>query len=168
MKDGLLERVQAIQASMVESARPTFLECQLDALRVLIRLTVEFDDYLRRGYPHLREVTGRLLHSIGDDIYIDMKEIELAYSSESTFSGIDFFLSVSGAYSVLVGATKSKIEWGIISEVSLKYLFVNTYREFGAEGDFTTKCRLLLDLFKIQIVFAGVFYENGTRPEKDL
>jgi len=33
------------------------------------------------------------------------------------------------------------------------------FNNIAAEGNFEIKCRLLLDLFKLQIVFAGVSYD---------
>jgi len=42
---------------------------------------------------------------------------------------------------------------------SLRDRFLSLYREFVAETKFENKCRLLLDLFKLQIVFAGAFYD---------
>ena len=38
---------------------------------------------------------------------------------------------------------------------SLRDRFLSLYPEFVAETKFENKCRLLLDLFKLQIVFAG-------------
>ena len=127
---------------------------------MVIRLTVEFQDHLQNGNPDLRGIVQRLQHSIGSDSHVNMDETELRYDNESTFSGIDSFCSVSAAYSVLIGATESKIEWGVVSVLALKELFVAIYREFDAEVDFVKKCRLLLDLFKIQIVFAGVTHDG--------
>jgi hypothetical protein len=36
---------------------------------------------------------------------------------------------------------------------------VGSFNKFTLEKNFEKKCRLLLDLFKLQIVFAGVFYD---------
>ena len=48
MNDALaIEQVRAIQASMVESGRSYLLQSELEDLRVLIRLTVEFFHYLQ-------------------------------------------------------------------------------------------------------------------------
>jgi hypothetical protein len=65
---------------------------------------------------------------------------------------------VNAAYRVLVGATSSKIEWNQVCLAPLDEKFVFMFREFNKEAIFERKCRLLLDLFKLQIVFAGVFY----------
>ena len=41
----------------------------------------------------------------------------------------------------------------------LKTLFADRFTEFIAEQNFEGKCSLLLDLFKLQIAFAGMLYE---------
>jgi hypothetical protein len=47
----------------------------------------------------------------------------------------------------------------MISTMSLKKQFLSWFHEFEIETSFEKKCRLLLDLFKLQIVFAGVLYD---------
>ena len=39
--------------------------------------------------------------------------------------------------------------------------FKSTFQTFELEENFEEKCRLLLDLFKLQIVFAGISYDLG-------
>ena len=46
----------------------------------------------------------------------------------------------------------------ISSMESFKSQFVSMFNQFTNETNFENKCRLLLDLFKLQIVFAGVSY----------
>ena len=53
----------------------------------------------------------------------------------------------------------SKVEWGIISAASLKEHYISMFQNFITEKNFENKCRILLDLFKMQIVFAGMLYE---------
>ena len=141
MKDEIRERIRTIQASMVESARSCFGESELDDLRCVIRLTVEFYDYLQSASMD------------------PLNKFDLRYNCESVFSGIDEFNSLTHAYSVLVGTTNSRVEWGLISVLSLKEQFLSWFREFEIATKFENKCRLLLDLFKLQIVFAGMLYE---------
>lgn len=164
MKSDIKERVQMIQTSMLESecARSCFEEPAQEHLRCLVRLTIEFDDYLKNGVPQLREITKRFHDRHHPNIQIQPHEVELnelKYSIESVFSGIESFCSVSAAYRVLVGATSSRVEWDKVSVISLKEQFVSMFHEFTIETNFEKKCRLLLDLFKLQIVFAGVFYD---------
>ena len=57
-------------------------------------------------------------------------------------------------------ATNSEMEWGVTSSMtSLEEVFNSKYRKFSGETDFREQCKLLLDLFKLQIVFAGMSYE---------
>lgn len=141
MQDVLPERVRAIQASMLTPAAEYFLEGDLEDLSVIIRLTVEFVDYLERS--------GRSQPAGVDPT---------SYICESVFSGIDSFASVRSAYSILPGARSSAIALRVDSVDSLREQFVSMYREFEDGADFTERCRQLLDLFKLQIVFAGLSY----------
>ena len=151
--------MQKIQSSMVKSVRSCFAESEQEDLRCLIRLAVEFNDYLQVGNPRLRESLLQLRRQISDNIKIKITKNELRYSIESIFSGIDSFCSVNSAYRVLVGATRSRVKWGKASMGSLKKQYFSMFKKFITERKFNKKCRLLLDLFKIQIVFAGMFYE---------
>jgi hypothetical protein len=159
MNNNSRKRVQTIQASMVKSVESCFSESEQDGLRCLIRLTVEFDYYLKAGNPPLRKLMEQSQLRLNTNIQIKPKENELRYSTESIFWGIDSFCHVNNAYNVLVGATKSRVRWGKVSMSSLKKQFVSMFKKFTFEKNFEKKCRLLLDLFKVQIVFAGVFYD---------
>jgi hypothetical protein len=65
---------------------------------------------------------------------------------------------VTAVYRLLPGARPTTLASGWKSTESLKEEFVFKYREFSDEMDFEKRCRLLLDLFKLQIVFAGLSY----------
>ncbi len=157
MKHDMAECVRSVQEAMVESARPAFSDNDNEALRVVIRLTMEFYDYLQHGKPNVRKSAEGLIPVFADaGVTVDMKNLELDYVCGGIFSGIDFFRSVNSTYSVLMGAVESQIEWGQISPPSLEALFVSKYRYFEEETDFLKKCRLLLDLFRIQVVVAIV------------
>ena len=164
MDDERRKRVQAIQTSMLESecVRSVFEDPQRDHLRGLIRLTVEFYYYLEVGYPDWRPKLKTLVesHGLGGNIEIELDDLERGYAIASIFSGIDSFVSISGLYCVLVGAKKSKLQWGNFSAHSFEDQFVAMFHDFEAEDDFIKKCRLLLDLFKLQIVFAGMYYDD--------
>ena len=43
---------------------------------------------------------------------------------------------------------------------SLREQFLSIFQEFATERDFVKRLRHLIDLFKLQIVFAGAFYEG--------
>jgi hypothetical protein len=164
MKSNIKDHLLEIQASMLESkcVKSCFDEPQQDHLRALIRLTVEFYDYLQNSNSELRNIVEGFKHRLGSDIKMPPKELELnelKYRCGSIFSGIDSFCSVNAVYRVLAGATSSSVEWGNVSILSIKDQFVSAFHEFTKETDFEKKCRFLLDLFKMQIVFAGMFYD---------
>jgi hypothetical protein len=139
-KDYPRAEVDAIQASMVEGASH-FLDSQFDDLRCVIRLTVEF-------FHRLQRVD---IDSIDDD--------SLLYWGGSVFSGVDSFTSLSQAYRVTAGATRSALPQRVTSRAALKEEFTAMYREFAGETNFEKRCRLLLDLFKLQIIFVGMTYD---------
>ena len=121
MNDELVKRVQAGQAAIVEAARSTFAEAELDHLRAIVRLTLEFEDHLRHERTPLetRDPRHRTL-------------------SSSTTSGID---------------------WSAMSASWLREEFRARLSQFEIEARFDVKCRLLLDLFELQIVFAGILHD---------
>lgn len=162
----IVKRVKELQAPMVESAEPHFDESKLGHLRTVIRLTVEFHDYLEHGSveiatsilngPHAKYV--RDAQSASTDPF---NKYDLDYACESIRSGVDSFCTLNASYKMLDGATRSKVDWGMISsEESFKANFVSMFNEFTEEVNFENKCRLLLDLFKLQIVFAGISYDD--------
>lgn len=143
-----IERVRAIQSSMEESARPGFGDKDIENLHILIRVTVEFHDYLR-SVPPWPQFPGDPFH-------------DMTYMIDKIMINIDSFRTVLHTYGVLVGSRQSGIDWNSIGVRSLKEMFLSLYPEFVAETKFENKCRLLLDLFKLQLVFTGAFYDcNG-------
>jgi hypothetical protein len=137
--------LQALQLDMEKSARPGFDDKDIEHLRVLIRVTVEFHDYLTSVPPWPQ---------FPDDPFHDM-----AYMIDKILINIDSFRSVLHSYGILVGSTKSRIDWNAVGVQSVRNSFLSLYPKFVAETEFENKCRLLLDLFKLQIVFAGAFYD---------
>jgi len=86
---------------------------------------------------------------------------DLGYICESILSGVDSFWDISTTYRRSVGATDSTVEWdSISSRESFKTHFVLMFNRFVKDAQFESKCRLLLDLFKLQIVFVGLSYDN--------
>ena len=132
--------VDAIQASMLEDASH-FLDSELEHLGIVIRLTVEF-------FYRLQKVD------------IDSVDAEsLRYWGGSIFPNVGSFCSLCQAYRTTEGETRSKLPQRIISRAALKEEFIAMYREFAGETNFEKRCRLLLDLFKLQIIFAGMTYD---------
>jgi hypothetical protein len=129
-----------MQASMLEGASH-FLDSKLDDLRCVIRLTVEFSYRLQR---------------------VDIDSIDdhsLRYWGGSVFSGIDSFTGLCSAYRTTAGQTRSNLPQRVTSRAALKEEFSAMYRELAGENNFERRCRLLLDLFKLQIIFVGMTYD---------
>lgn len=137
--------LQAIQLDMEKSARPGFDDKDIQELRVLIRVTAEFHDYLTSA-PPWPQFPGDPFH-------------DMTYMIDKILINIESFRTVLHTYGVLVGSTKSRIDWGTVGVQSIRDLFLSLYPKFVTETKFENKCRLLLDLFKLQIVFAGAFYD---------
>src|SRR5437868_5680366 len=97
MSNDQKQRVREIQLSMDESARPGFCDKDLEHLHVLIRLTVQFYDYLNSAPP-------------SDDPFRDLN-----YVIDSLFFNLESFWVVTHSYGVLVGSTTSTIDWNAIS-----------------------------------------------------
>lgn len=132
------EHVQAIQAAMRKSAEGCLSESELEHLGAVIRITVELYEYLQLPCTH---------------------SFCLTYMSESVFSGIESYCTVTPAYGVLVGAEESHIQWDSLSLSGLRTRFGSMFKEFDEAEAFEIKCRLLLDLYKVLIVFAGISYD---------
>ncbi|MHB8652690.1 MAG: hypothetical protein ACYDA9_02300 [Terriglobia bacterium] len=137
--DAVRQHVKAIQASMEESAQDCFTKSEVEHLRVVVRLTVELHHYFQITCGH---------------------SFCLSYTCESIFSGIDSYRSLTHAYGVLVGAVGSRIDWSTVSVLELKVPFSSMFEAFEKEKSFESKCRFLLDLYKLMIVFAGISFSD--------
>ena len=133
-----IQHVRRTQAFMVDSAKPVFSDENEEDLRVVIRLTVEFYYYLQTSCTH---------------------QYCAAYVSDSIMGGTEWYQRLTHTYRILEGSTGSRIDWSRISISSLKETFMSMFRDFDREILFENKCRLLLDLFKLQIVFAAASYD---------
>jgi hypothetical protein len=162
MNKDVTTRVKEIQTSMVAAAESCFDESELGHLRAVIRLTVEFHDYLEHG--RVRVLQGlkdgpdanyfKDLQSPGADR--STTKYDLEWVCGSVRAGIDSFCALNAGYRLLNGATDSNLKWSMISsKETFKSEFLLMFNRFTKEEDFESKCRLLLDLFKLQMVFAG-------------
>lgn len=141
MSNDQMQRVRQILESMEESARPGFDDEHIQHLRILVRLAVQFYDYLT-------------LTADSDDAFRDLN-----YVLDSLFFNIESFRVVTRTYGILVGASRSTVDWSAIGVSSLKEQFISLYDSFVSQINFETKCRLLLDLIRLYIIYAGAFYE---------
>lgn len=134
----VIQHVRQTQALMIKAIEDCFSASEIDDLRCIVRLTIEFHYYLQIACNH---------------------SFCSEYVSHSIFAGTECFTGLTHAYRVLVGATKSQVEWRDLSLPSLKEKFAALFEKFDKEEVFETKCRYLLDLFKLQIVFTGIVYD---------
>jgi hypothetical protein len=137
----------------------------------VIRLTLEFHDYLEHGsvvvargiqqQPYVGLTSAEFRKDVRNASTDPFNKYDLGYVCESILSGVDSFWDLSAAYRRSVAETDSKIKWGMVSSrESFNAQFVSMFNEFTEEVNFESKCRLLLDLFKLQVVFAGISYDD--------
>jgi hypothetical protein len=136
MTEEIVARVRALQRPMLEEAASCFEQSELEHLRVVVRLAVEF-------YYH---VEGR-------------DQADLRYVSDSIYSGLESFRRVNDAYNVLHGSRRSDIDWKTVHVATIQDEFKVRFEKFEREQAFEERCRLLLDMFKLQLVFAAVSYQ---------
>jgi hypothetical protein len=159
-------RVKEIQAPMVESAKSRFDESELGHLRCLIRLAVELRDYLERGSVEIatsiqRGPLAKYVSDVQSASTDPLNKYDLEFVCGSIRSGVDSFCTLSKSYKLLDDATDSKVEWSMISsKESFKANYVSMFNRFTEEARFETRCRFLLDMFKLQIAFAGISYTD--------
>ena len=82
----------------------------------------------------------------------------IQYVCDSVSSGVEWFQAVTCALRSLTGPRGVTRSDRILME-SLEQEFGAKYGEFLAESDFVLRCGLLLELFKLQLVFVGVSYD---------
>jgi len=162
MNHQIVQRVKELQSTMAEPAAEHLIESRIGHLRLLVKLTVEFEDYLTHGSVEVsaRLVRGRLAEHIDDAETVSQdpwNRYDLEFVCNSIMSGVDSFCSLNIGYGILDNATGSTVSWGALSSrESLKERFLFMFEEFVKEGDFERRCRLLLDLFKLQMIFATI------------
>jgi len=130
--------VRNIQASMLESAPAWWSEADRAHLRCLIRLNIEFFYYLQE-----QDMNG---------------QSEVRFLGESVFSGIESLCSLAMTYRTMAGDTANPLARSLTSAEKVKKEFLSLYQDFSVDTNFDNRFRLLLNLFRLQIVFAGLTY----------
>jgi hypothetical protein len=125
---------------MSADSLPAFSENDIANLKAVIRLVVKFKEYLE------------------ETLSIETSKYDIEYLIGSIFSGVDIFVLVEHSYRSLIGATESVQRWLTPDFESFRERYLLKYADFASETVFEPKCRMLFDLFKMQIVFAGVYY----------
>lgn len=134
------EEILAIQDSMLNDAQGLLVENEIGHLRALIRIVVEVSRYL------IDNPAGHL------------QRASYIYNLDTILSGVDSFMLFDHAYTSLVGATSSQLDWNQCFPSGLMEAICSKYRSFISETEFTKKCRELLDLYKIQLALVATTY----------
>jgi hypothetical protein len=141
----LPNRVALVQVPLMEAGRPYLVEQEIEWLRTLIRLAVEFEDRLQRTKIEA------------------MERDEVQYLAGSVFSGLNCFLELGSSYHLLDGAGDTQVGWPVGSTIGspleLRQQYLTMYQEFLSETTFVNRCRLVLDLFKLQLIFVAIAYD---------
>lgn len=187
-RDETIAFVLEVQSAMIEAAGEDLTRGMIDPLRCLVRITIEFHECLRETnlervereshvefdteteyVEHIRKLTEEIessLKCLKERDSVECAQIlkrlksDLRYNMETVFSGVDSFMLLCGSYGTLPSAVPSRLDWGNVSIPRLKERFEAHFAEFLGEEKFEEKCRLLLDLFKIQVVLAGMIYDR--------
>ena len=140
LTEDALRQIKHTQDFMLDLARPRFDEKDSENLRVIVRLVMEFRYFCQLGCAH---------------------KWCAEYVSRSIWAGLDFYDELAHTYRGLEGAVESTLDWKNFSATKLKSDSLSLFAEFEREAVFERKMRLLLDLYKLQIVFVAIFFENG-------
>ncbi len=136
--------VQALQTKFLDSIDPDYL------------LGLEIDDLNVKAYQaHCGIRVFPVQRSKGGTV----EAADVRYVCESVFSGIESFCQMSLYYRMVSTETLSGVDWSITSLASFRQAFGAKYDQLLIERYFPRLCRLLLELFKLQIVFTGIAYD---------
>ena len=106
----LLQHIRVLQTSMAEAVGDAFLDSERDDLKVLVRLTIEFSDYLRRtadlvvvGNHHEVHPTlaGSGIHALWRVVRLPHEVVEGIYARAPRVKGVDVGIESHGLSSLL-------------------------------------------------------------------
>lgn len=137
MTNPSIEEVREAQALMLAAGQSHLVGSEPDDLRALVRITIEFFYFLQEDFN-------------GD---------EASYAIDTVFSGVDSFMSLSAAYRSISNKAPTAVNWDEISRTTLRQVFLALYQRFRSDQKFETQLKLLLDLFRLQLIFAGMNYD---------
>jgi hypothetical protein len=171
MNPETVELVKEVQGSMLAAAPSDLNKDELEHLRAVIRLTIEFHDYLENGdvglaqrlqqVPNWDALPMEFREEVQGAVTDPFNRFDLSYNCESILWAIDSFVKAGTAYRKLNTAPGTKIVWGAItSRDSFKGVYLPVFDRFLRELDFETRYRLLLDLYRLQIIFAAISYDD--------
>lgn len=171
MISALEAEARAIQESMLDAGGSEFPDSDLPHLRCLVRLTVEFHHFLKGEdiLPKIDDERARALAHVKEAILADFPELKaedlaetaegrLRYVYNSIFFGVQSFVRLHYTYSTMESPRATTLAAGAKSAESVREEFASKYVEFSSATDFEFRFRLLLDLFRLQIIFAVLSY----------
>jgi hypothetical protein len=138
MQDEMFALIRETQDVMVGAAQSCLPESCVGDLRGLIRLTEKFNANACRR----------------DASTFDRRDVE--YWCRSIYGGIDSFLSVRDCCRSISDSDLST--WEKMTALELMETFTAKYQVFHNETAFERRLVILLDLFKLQILWAAMEY----------
>jgi len=134
-------------------------------------LTVEFHHFLNGEdiVPKIDDARARALAHVREAVLSEFPELtaenlaltaddRLRYVYDSIFFGLESFVRLHYTYSKMPSPRATTLAAGAKSPESIREEFASRYLVFSSAADFEFRFRLLLDLFRLQIVFAGLSY----------
>jgi len=137
----LYERVNRIYLPFEIQAAKTIPESEAGDLRAIVRITIETVDYIEENGTPVRGAEAAL------------------YMCETIFSGISSFCTITETYNSMKEARPSQLSSGVWSLELLTSEIERSFARFLDESDFCERCRLILDVFKLQMMLAGLVYQ---------
>jgi hypothetical protein len=138
-----IQEVREAQDLMLAASQSCLVGSEPGDLRALIRITIEFF-YFLEGHLKLEGV---------------LKGDETNYAIDTVFSGVDSFMSLSASSRMITNNAPTAVNWDQINRTTLWQVFLALYQQFRSERNFERQFRLLLDLFRLQLIFAGMNYD---------
>lgn len=132
-----IKRIQDAVVALLGDALDGSTEADV---RVLVRLVAEHRAYL--------------------DISDDSQKEGSRYESESAFSGLNSYLSVSALRRVLRDQNSVQIDWETLSPRQLRLEFVKLFDELLGTASESRALGILINLYRLQLVGAVVAYET--------
>jgi hypothetical protein len=134
---------EALERIVLDDAQSWCTDSGIESFSVVIRLVAEFKEYLERT------------------VAAEIESDEPLYVCGSVFSGLDSFDSSAHAYRVLRDVEPSGVQWGdpaLSRFETLRSRYFEMYQELIGGAPLQHAGRLLLDLFKLQVIWAGTQY----------
>jgi hypothetical protein len=135
--DRQIKEVHETQDLMLAAGHEYLVDSEADDLRGLIRITIEFFYFIDKGIEPLEN-----------------------YTLDTVCSGVESFQSLNSAYRAISNRPLTAVDWDRINAANLREQFLTLYRQFRSERDFEMQFRLLLDLFRLQIIYVGLKYDT--------